>query len=128
AGEAALAGLALGGSGVECPGESDVDRRTTPLQDARELAHTSVGDGEGRALVADRNRDERRVRIVAGARLRRLKRAQQRECLEVDPEETDAGLLARVGVAVDLLAIGDDEEDATRDLHYFVRRLAQELR
>jgi hypothetical protein len=62
--------------------------------------------------VPDRHGDERSVRVVADSRLRRLKRAQERERLEVDPGEDDARLLASLHVAVDLLAVGDDEQDA----------------
>ncbi len=43
---------------------------------------------------------------------RSLERAQQGECLEVDPDDLQAGASARLQVAIDDLTVGDDEEDA----------------
>ena len=48
----------------------------------------------------------------ASARRRCRERAQHRERLEVDAGEPDAGLPAREDVAVDELAVGDDEQNA----------------
>ena len=109
--ELALERLGLGRRAVELAGDRDVERRAAPVEHARELADAAVGDGEGRAVVADRDDDERRV---GGRRVRRQRvaeRAQQRERLEVDAGEPHAGLLAGGDVAVDQLAVGDDEQD-----------------
>ena len=54
----ALDRLGLRGSEVEHAGERDVERRAAPGEDARELADAPVRDGEGRAVVADRDADE----------------------------------------------------------------------
>src|SRR5581483_278322 len=75
---------------------------------AGELADASVRDGEGRAVMADRDCDEGGVTAV----VRLLERPKERERLEVDANEADAGLTARADVAVDEVAIGDHEEDA----------------
>src|SRR5439155_9211357 len=56
----ALDRLDLGRSAVECTGERDVQRRAAPFDDACELADASVRDGERRAVVSDRDGDERR--------------------------------------------------------------------
>src|SRR5207248_4357951 len=53
--------LDLGRRGVERAGDRDAERRPAPLDDARELADATVGDGERRAVVADRHGDERGV-------------------------------------------------------------------
>ena len=84
-------------------------RRSAPLDYARELARVAVGDGERRALGADRDGHEGApsAREDDGRR----QGAQERESLEVDADETETGLPARERVGVDELAIGDDEED-----------------
>src|SRR2546425_9518724 len=111
---------------VEGTGDGDVQVLAAPLEHARELAHAAVGDGEGRAFVADGNRDERRARLPA-ALGRRGERAQERERLEVDPDQLDARLLARGGVPVDKLAVGDDEQDLEYLLAFPVDALLQHL-
>ena len=60
--------------------------------------------------MSDRDRDHG---APLGARQRIVRlgdRTQQSERLEVDPDDLQARLLAGVDVAVDELAIGDDEE------------------
>ena len=77
--------------------------------------------------MADRDDDERRV---GGRRVRRQRvaeGAQQRERLEVDAREPQAGLLAGRDVAVDQLAVGDDEQDAPDELAVVVRPLAEDV-
>ena len=78
-------------------------------------------------LVSDRHRDERRRRIAADAVLRRLQGAEQRERLEVDSGVDDPRLLARVHVAVDQLAIGDDEQDPLSRAPLLVDSLTEHL-
>ena len=58
---------------------------------------------------------------------RRRDRAQQREGLEVDPDELDPRLPAGGDVTVDQVAVREHEEDAAADLAFLVRRLAQHL-
>ena len=77
--------------------------------------------------MPDRDRNEGSARVAADAVLRRLQRAQQGECLEVDADEADAGLLARVHVAVDQLAVRDHEQDALRRVAFFVDAFAEDL-
>ena len=60
-------------------------------------------------------------------RARLGERAQEREGLEVDPDEPDAGLLAGGDVAVDQLAVGDDEQDAHDRAPVLVDALAQHV-
>ncbi len=101
---------------VERAGDGDVERPAAPLEHAGELADAAVGDGEGGAVVADRDGDEG---AALGGRARgmgRRDRAQQRERLEVDPDDLQAGLAAGEDVAVDELAVGDDEEHAPERL------------
>src|SRR5207248_7617192 len=54
--------LRFGRRDVERPRERDVERAAAPVEHARELARASVRDGEGRAVVADRDDDERGLR------------------------------------------------------------------
>ena len=54
-------------------------------------------------------------------------RTEQRKRLEVDPDDLQARLLARVDVAVDELAVGDDEEHAADGLSFIVDRLGEHL-
>ena len=54
-------------------------------------------------------------------------RAQQRERLEVDPGQPHAGLLAGGDVAVDQLAVGDDEQDPAHELAVVVGPLAEDV-
>src|SRR5205823_758454 len=76
--------------------------------------------------VADRDGDERRPGrlLLGGARGRQ--RAQEREGLEVDPDDGQPGLATRGDVAVDELAVGDDEEDAADPLALLGLRLAED--
>ena len=115
-------GLRLGGRDVELARDRDVEGRAAPVEHAGELADAAVGDGEGRAVVADRDDDERRVGRRRVRRQRVAEGAQQRERLEVDPGQPDAGLLAGRDVAVDELAVGDDEQDAADVLAVVVDR------
>ena len=125
--ELALDGLGLGRRAVELAGDRDVERRAAPVEHARELADAAVGDGKGRAVVADRDDDERRVRGRCVRRQRLAERAQQRERLEVDPRQPHAGLLAGGDVAVDQLAVGDDEQDPAHALAVLVGPLAEDV-
>src|SRR5580765_3728772 len=77
--------------------------------------------------MPDRNGDERSRRIAADAVLRRLQGAKQRERLEVDSGENDSRLLARVHVAVDQLAICDDEQDPLSRVPLLVDSLTEHL-
>ena len=62
--------------------------------------------------MADGDGDERAA-LRARTRGRGLgDRAQERERLEVDADDLEPGLPAGVDVAVDELAVGDDEQDA----------------
>ena len=56
--ERALERLDLARRHVERAGDRDVERPAAPLEHARELADAAVGDGERRAVVADRDGDE----------------------------------------------------------------------
>ncbi len=60
-------------------------------------------------------------------RPRRPECAQQRERLEVDAGERDAGLLARGHVALDELAIRDDEQDALHRSAVLVAALTEDV-
>ena len=71
--------------------------------------------------MADRDDHERRVDGGAPLRQRVAERAQQRERLEVDAGQLQAGLLAGGDVAVDELAVGDDEQDPPDELALVVR-------
>src|SRR5207237_777536 len=84
---------------AERAGDGDAEVLAAPLEHARELADAAVRDGEGRAVVADGDGDDGRLR---GAGLgRRREGAQERERLEIDADEGDTGLAARHDVAVD---------------------------
>ena len=72
--------------------------------------------------MADRDRDERGALAVGGC----AERAQQRESLEVDAGERDAGLPAGADVALDQLAVGDDEQDALDALPFRVDGLVED--
>src|SRR5919198_3097384 len=120
--ECALDRLRLGRGQVERLRDGGVEGVAAPLEDPRELAHGSVRDGERRTVVTDRDGDERR--LLGGARLGQ--RAQERECLEVDPDDGQPGLAARGQVAVDELAVGDDEKDAADPLPLLGLRLAED--
>ena len=98
---------------VERARDRDVERPAAPVEHARELADAPVRDGEGRAVVADVDDDLRAGRRGRVGCRRRRERAQQRERLEVDPGELDARpCLHASDVAVDELAVGDDEQHA----------------
>ncbi len=73
-------------------GNRDAERPAAPLEHARELADAPVGDGERGAVVADRDRDERAALDVGTGVDRRRDRAQQREGLEIDADDLQAGL------------------------------------
>ena len=83
-----------------------------PHSSTRVKSHDApVGDREDRPLVADRDRDDGR------ARLRVLGRgsgegAQEREGLEVDALELQPGTAAGIDVALDELAVREDEQHA----------------
>src|SRR5207253_9252722 len=55
----ALHRLDLGRCAVERARERDIKGRAAPFDDPRELADATVRDGEGRAVMADRNGNER---------------------------------------------------------------------
>src|SRR5947209_2803763 len=97
---------------LERAGERGIEFPATPLEDAGELAHAAVRDSESRAFVADRDSDECRAVAIR----RRGDRAEQGERLEVDPREREPGEPASLDVAVDELAVRDDEEDAPEHL------------
>src|SRR4029079_16493917 len=59
--ELALHRLSLRRRAVELTRDRDVERRAAPVEHARELADAPVRDGEGGAVVADRDDHERRV-------------------------------------------------------------------
>src|SRR5207302_2962756 len=56
--EGALDRLGLRGSDVQLAGDRDVQARTAPVEDARELTDPPVGDGKRRPVVADRDDDD----------------------------------------------------------------------
>src|SRR5439155_2765491 len=78
-------------------------------------------------VVADRDDDNRRVcgALVLGARL--SERPQERECLQVDPGQPQPRLLAGGDVAIDQLAIGNDEQDAHDRVALVVGPLAEDV-
>ena len=108
--EVPLDRLHLARRAIELAGDRDVERPAAPVEHARKLAVEPGRDGDRRAVVADRDGDEPAGRLVS--RRRSLERAQQGERLEVDPDDLQAGASARLQVAIDDLAVGDDEEDA----------------
>ena len=104
---------------VEDARDRDVQGPAAPLEHARELAEAAVGDGEGAAVVADRDRDESaavdpRQGLEVGRGLRQ--RAQERKRFEIDADDLETRLAAGIGVAIDEVAVGDDEQDAARRL------------
>ena len=76
--------------------------------------------------MPDRDSDKCGRRIVADALLRRLS-AQQSEGLEIDAREHDAGLLAGLDVAVDQLAVRDNEEYALGRPTFLVDAVTEQL-
>ena len=108
--EVPLDRLHLARRAIELARDRDVERPAAPVEHARKLAVEPGRDGDRRAIVADRDRDEPAGRLVSSCRS--LERAQQGERLEVDPDDLQAGAPARLQVAIDDLAVGDDEEDA----------------
>ena len=112
---------------VERAGDGDVERPAAPLEHAGELADAAVGDGEGGAVVADRDGDEGAALRGRARGMGRCDRAQQRERLEVDPDDLQAGLAAGEDVAVDELAVGDDEEHAPERLAVLGHALGEHL-
>jgi hypothetical protein len=57
----------------------------------------------------------------------RGERTQKREGLEVDSGEANAGFLARRRVAVDEIAVGDDQQDAALEVALVVGVLAEDV-
>src|SRR3954452_23427901 len=125
--ELALDRLGLRRRAVQLAGNGDVKRLPAPVEHTRELAGAAIRDGEGRAGVADRDDDERRVRRAGILRLGLAERAQERERLEVDPRQPHAGLLAGRDVTVDQLAIGDHEQDPANLVAVVVEPLAEDV-
>ena len=108
--EVALDRLDLARRAVELAGDRDVERPAAPVErrartrsGARSRRRSSCGRGRSRPRRAPR------TFVALG---RRLERAQQRERLEVDPDDLQARPATRLQVAIDDLAVGDDEEDA----------------
>ena len=125
--ERALDRLCLRRCDVERARDRHVKSVSAPVEHARELARLAVRDGEGRAVVANRDDDEgglsRRVALF-----RRLtERAEERERLEVDPGKLDSGLLAGGDIALDEVAVGNDEQDPPGRRALGVGRLAQHV-
>jgi len=108
-GQRKLDGLGLRGREIESPCDARVERGSTPVEDARELAGATVRDREGRPVVTDADDDESRGSGLGPVLRGGSERAKDRERLQVDPREPDAGLLAGGGVTVDEVAVGDDE-------------------
>src|SRR6185295_5460583 len=81
-------------------------------------------DGERRAVTADGSDDDRSVAALGGLR---SESAQQRERLEVDAGQPDPGLLAGGHVALDEVAVGDDEQNSVLLLALVVDALAEQL-
>ena len=77
--------------------------------------------------MADRNDDDGGVGGASLVLGRGGERAQKREGFEVDPREPDAGLLAGRHVAVDQLAVGDDEQDPADLVAVLVDAVAEHL-
>ena len=66
--------------------------------------------------------------LGAGQRVVRLGNGtEQSKRLEVDPDDLQTRLLARIDVAIDELAVGDDEENAADGLPFVVDRLGEHL-
>ena len=112
----------LGGVHVELLRDRLLERSTAPVEDACELARAAAGDEQRRRLVPDRDDDGRGVvRGTDGAGLDEC--AQQAERLEIDACEPETRLLADLQVRLDLVAGGDDEQDATDRLALLARAL-----
>ena len=77
--------------------------------------------------MPDRDGDERAPFGAAARVVRRGDGAQQRERLEVDPDDLKTRLAAGVDVAVDELAVGDDEEHAPERLTVLGDALGEDL-
>ena len=77
--------------------------------------------------MADRDDDDRCARGPSLGRLRLGDRSQERERFEIDPDELDAGLLAGLDIAIEQVAIGDDEQDAPRDASLLVLPFIEDL-
>ena len=110
---ARLTGSTSDGAQVERAGDRDVERRAAPVEHARELADAAVGDGEGRAVVADRDDDQCRVggQVILPRAASPRARSSANASRSI-PTSCRPALLAGVDVAVDELAVGDDEQDA----------------
>ena len=77
--------------------------------------------------MPDRDGDERTRSAAARSAVRGGDGAQQRERLEVDPDDLEPRLAAGVDVAVDELAVGDDEEHAPERLAVLGHALGEHL-
>ena len=77
--------------------------------------------------MTDRDDDDGCVRGAGFVRQRLGQGPQKREGFQVDADELDSGLLAGDDVAVDEIAIGDDEQDAPGDSSLVVRFLAENV-
>ena len=77
--------------------------------------------------MPDRDGDERAPLGAAARVVRRGDCAQQRERFEVDPDDLEARLAAGIDVAVDKLAVGDDEQHAPQRLAVLGDALGENL-
>ena len=103
--------LGFGGGEVQLARYGDIERRAAPLEHAREFTDMPIRDGEGRTLVTDRNDDVGGIRSFS-SRVRN-QRPKQSESFEIDPNQTHSGLFERHYIAIDQIAIGDHEKNAT---------------
>ena len=98
---------------VERAGDRDGEALAAPAEHARELADAPVGDGERRAVVADVDDDLRAGRLAARrppaapTSARSIANASRSMPASLMP-----AFLQASDVAVDELAVGDDEQDA----------------
>jgi hypothetical protein len=102
------------------------DLRAAPLEDAREITNRSVGNREGRAVMTERDCNDRGVHEVSRAAPRR-DRAEERKRLDVDAHQFDAARSTRCYEVVDRLAVSRCEHDAARDATRLVRSLADDV-
>ncbi len=109
---------------VQLPRDRDVERPSAPVQDACELAVLSAGHGDRGAVVADGDRDERAPagEGIAGCG----KRAKKRERLEIDADDLETRPATGLQVAVDDLAVRDDEKDPENGRAVLVRTVVED--
>src|SRR5207244_1021465 len=119
--EVALDGLDLRLVHTEDAGETGRELRAAPLEYARELADAAVRDRQGRAVVPDRDGDDCRLLAIA----RRRERPQKSERLEIDPGERQSREAAGLDVALDEVAMRNDEQDAPQALAALALPLAE---